>query len=141
QHFKRPGNAFRCLPILLTHPCHVLSVLIQWPHKEVIVMEYPITNSTISHLKFIHRHQNCTFSEINTQCPKIDFMDLVNLSLTNYLLCTRPGEFPTQFQDGNFFIPENATFWATPHTIKLLEDRRREWLQWVIPNVIAGIAL
>ena len=104
-------------------------------------MNYPITNSTIKILKFICRHENCTFSEIKAKFPKIDFMELVNLSLTNYLLCTRPGELPTQFQDGNFSVPDAATFWPTPHAIKLLEDRRREWLQWVIPNVIAGIAL
>ena len=104
-------------------------------------MDYPVTNSTIKILKFIHRHENCTFAEIKAKFPKIDFMELVNLSLTNYLLCTRPGELPTQFLDGNFSVPDNARFWATPHTIKFLEDRRREWLQWVIPNVIAGFAL
>lgn len=104
-------------------------------------MSYPITNSTILILKFIHRHENCTFAEIKSKFPEVDFMDLVNLALTNYLLCTKPGELPTQFHDGNFSVPDNAMFWATPHTTKLLEDRRREWLQWVIPNVIAGIAL
>lgn len=104
-------------------------------------MDYPITNGTIKILKFINRNENCTFAEIKAKFPKIDFMELVNLSLTNYLLCTRPGEKPTQFQDGVFSVPDNAKFWATPHTTKLLEDRRREWLQWVIPNVIAGIAL
>ena len=104
-------------------------------------MDYPITNGTIKILKFINRNENCAFAEIKAKFPKIDFMELVNLSLTNYLLCTRPGEKPTQFQDGVFLVPDNAKFWATPHTTKLLEDRRREWLQWVIPNVIAGIAL
>lgn len=104
-------------------------------------MDYPIMNSTIKILKFINRHENCTFAKIKSEFPDIDSMELVNLALTNYLLCTRPGELPTQFQNGNFSIPDNAKFWATPHTTKLLEDRRREWLQWVIPNVIAGIAL
>lgn len=104
-------------------------------------MDYPITNGTIKILKFINRNENCTFAEIKAKFPKVDFMELVNLSLTSYLLCTRPGEKPTQFQDGVFSVPDNAKFWATPHTTKLLEDRRREWLQWVIPNVIAGIAL
>lgn len=104
-------------------------------------MNYPITNSTIKILKFINQHENCTFAEIKAKFPKVDFMELVNLSLTNYLLCTRPGELPTQFQNGEFSIPDDAKFWATPQTTKLLEDRRREWLQWVIPNVIAGIAL
>lgn len=104
-------------------------------------MSYPITNSTMKILKFISKHENCTFTEIKSRFPDADSMELVNLALTNYLLCTRPGERPTQFQDGNFSVPDNAKFWATPHTTKLLEDRRREWLQWVIPNVIAGIAL
>lgn len=104
-------------------------------------MHYPITNETIKLLKFICRNKNCTFAEIKNKFPNIDCMELVNLSLTNYLLCTRPNELPTQFQDGNFSVPDAAAFWATPHTTKLLEDRRREWLQWVIPNVIAGIAL
>ena len=104
-------------------------------------MDYPIMNSTIKILKFINRHENCTFAKIKSESPDIDSMELVNLALTNYLLCTRPGELPTQFQNGNFSIPDNAKFWATPHTTKLLEDRRREWLQWVIPNVISGVAL
>lgn len=104
-------------------------------------MDYPITNRTIKILKFINRHENCTFAEIKSEFPDIDSMDLVNLALTNYLLCTRPDGRPTQFQDGNFSVPDDAKFWATPHTIKLLEDRRREWLQWVIPNAMSGFAL
>ena len=104
-------------------------------------MDYPVTNSTTNLLKFVHRHDNCTFAEIKAKFPKVDSMELVNLSLTNYLLCTRPGELPTQFQDGNFSVPDNAEFWATPYTIQFLESRRREWLQWVIPNAIAGVAL
>ena len=104
-------------------------------------MTYPITNSTIKILKFISKCGNCTFAEIKSKFPNVDSMELVNLALTNYLLCTRPGEIPTQFQDGDFSVPDSAAFWPTPHTIKLLEDRHREWLQWVIPNAIAGIAL
>ena len=104
-------------------------------------MGFPITNKTMKVLKFIHAHENCTFSEIEAKFQGIDFMDLVNLSLTGYLLCTRPGELPTQFQDGNFFVPLDTRFWSTPVTTELIERRRREWLQWVIPNVIAGVAL
>ena len=70
-------------------------------------MDYPVTNSTTNLLKFVHRHDNCTFAEIKAKFPKVDSMELVNLSLTNYLLCTRPGELPTQFQDGNFSVPDN----------------------------------
>ena len=104
-------------------------------------MELPITNDTMKVLKFIHAHENCTFSEIESKFQGIDFMDLVSLSLTGYLLCARPGERPTQFQDGNFSVPPDARFWPTPVTTELIERRRREWLQWVIPNVIAGVAL
>lgn len=104
-------------------------------------MGFPITNKTMKVLKFIHAHENCTFSEIEAKFQGIDFMELVNLSLTGYLLCTRPGELPTQFQDGNFSVPPDARFWPTPVTTELIERRRREWLQWVIPNVIAGVAL
>lgn len=104
-------------------------------------MELPITNDTMKVLKFIHAHENCTFSEITGKFRDIDSMELVNLSLTGYLLCTRPGELPTQFQDGNFSVPPDARFWPTPVTTELIERRRREWLQWVIPNVIAGVAL
>lgn len=104
-------------------------------------MEFPVTNKTVKLLKFIHKNEQCTLTDIKVKFPQLDFMDLVNLGLVNYLVCTRPGEIPTQFKDGNFFIPDNATFWATPHTTKFLEDRRRAWLQWVIPNIISGIAL
>ena len=104
-------------------------------------MGLPITNKTMKVLKFIHANENCTFSEIAAKFQNIDFMDLVNLSLTGYLLCTRPGELPTQFKDGNFSVPPDARFWPTPVTTELIERRRREWLQWVIPNVIAGVAL
>ena len=104
-------------------------------------MGFPITNKTMKVLKFIHAHENCTFSEIESKFQSIDFMELVNLSLTGYLLCTRPDELPTQFQDGNFSVPPDARFWATPVTTELIERRRREWLQWVIPNVISGVAL
>ena len=104
-------------------------------------MGFPITNKIMKVLKFIHAHENCTFSEIAAKFQNIDFMDLVNLSLTGYLLCTRPGEVPTQFQDGNFSVPPGSKFWATPVTTELIERRRREWLQWVIPNAISGVAL
>ena len=104
-------------------------------------MELPITNDTMKVLKFIHAHENCTFSEITGKFRDIDSMELVNLSLTGYLLCTRPGELPTQFHDGNFSVPPDSKFWATPVATELIERRRREWLQWVIPNVIAGVAL
>lgn len=104
-------------------------------------MNYPITSKTIKVLKFIHTHPNCTFEQIKARFPDIDFMELVNLALTNYLLCTRPGEIPTQFRDGNFSVPPAAKFWSTPVTTEFIERRRREWLQWVIPNLISGVAL
>lgn len=104
-------------------------------------MEYPITNSTVKLLKFICRHENCTFSEIKAAFPKIDSMELVNLGLTDYLLCTKPGKIPTQFKDGNFSVSDADRFWASPKAEQLLQDRRRAWLQWVIPNVISGLAL
>ena len=104
-------------------------------------MGMPITNSTMKILKFIHAHQNCTFSEIKAKFPDIDFMDLVCLALTDYLLCTRPGAIPTCFETGDFRVSDDDRFWATPNTTELIQRRRREWLQWVIPNVIAGVAL
>ena len=45
-------------------------------------MDYPVTNSTTNLLKFVHRHDNCTFAEIKAKFPKVDSMELVNLSLT-----------------------------------------------------------
>ena len=104
-------------------------------------MGYPITNQTIKILKFIHKSKDYTFQEVKSKFPDIDSMDLVNLALTGYVLCIRSGKLPTQFLDGDFSVSDSDQFWATPNTIKLLEDRQREWLQWVIPNVISGIAL
>lgn len=105
-------------------------------------MDYPITNSTIKLLKFILHHQNCTLADIQkTFKNDVDEMELVNLGLTDYLVCTRSNGQPTQFKDGDFAMEPDSKFWASPKTVKLLEDRRREWLQWVVPNVISTIAL
>ena len=104
-------------------------------------MDYPITNQTIKVLKFIQTNKDCPFEKIKSKFPDIEPMDLVLLTLTNYVLCIRSGKTPTQFHDGNFSVSDSDQFWATPNTTKLLEDRQREWLQWVIPNVISGIAL
>lgn len=47
----------------------------------------------------------------------------------------------TVFLDGNFSINENDRFWASLKTEQFLQERRRAWLQWVIPTAISGIAL
>lgn len=105
-------------------------------------MDIPITNSTVKLLKFIVRHENCTFSDIRSKFgDKVDEMDLVNLGLTGYVLCTRPGRLPTQFENGDFSVGPKDMFWASPKAVQLIENRRRAWLQWVIPNVISGLAL
>lgn len=104
-------------------------------------MNYPITNRTIKVLKFIHRNKDCTFKKIKSKFADIDSMELVLLALTDYVLCLRLGKIPTQFLDGDFSVSDSDQFWATPNATKLLEDRKQEWLQWVIPNVISGIAL
>lgn len=105
-------------------------------------MDYPITNSTIRILKFILKNQNCTFTEIKQKFGKdADEMELVNLGLMGYIVCTRPDNRPTKFQDGNWVVSSGDRFWASPKTTQLIENRRREWLQWVIPNVISGLAL
>lgn len=68
-------------------------------------------------------------------------MDLVCLCLDGYLVCTKPGNKPTMFLDGNFLIDSKDTFWASPKTEQFLEERfQRRW-QWVVPTVISSIAL
>lgn len=100
-----------------------------------------ITNSTAKVLKFIRKHQNCSFETLAQRFNGLDHMELVNLALTGYLLCTRPGELPTNFMDGNFSVPGGALLWVAPKAESFLEERRRGWLQWVIPTCISGLAL
>ena len=101
----------------------------------------PMTNATAKQLRFIQKHQNCTFEEIQARFQNIDFMDLVNLCLTGYLVCTKPGNKPTIFADGSFFIGPKDRFWSSPKAEQFLENRLRGWLQWVIPTTISGVAL
>lgn len=105
------------------------------------MIEPVITNSTIKILKFISRHQNCSLLFLKQNFDGLDYMELVNLALTGYILCQRPNQLPTDFRDGNFSVPDDAVFWASPKTAQLIEDRRRGWLQWVIPTCISGLAL
>lgn len=105
-------------------------------------MGYPITNKTVKLLKFILKHENCKFSEIQSVFKEdADPMELVNLGLTDYVVCTRSNGTLTQFKDGVFTVGADDCFWASPKAVQLLEERRRAWIQWVIPNVISGIAL
>lgn len=104
--------------------------------------EQPFITSSLSKvLRHICKHQDCTFANIKTKFGNLDYMELVNLTLTGYLLCKRPNELPTNFSDGNFYVPDNATFWASPKAELFLEEKRRNWLQWVIPTCISGLAL
>ena len=105
------------------------------------MLEPAITKSTVQILKFIKKHQNCSFSVLQQSFNELDYMELVNLALTGYLLCQRPNQLPTDFRDGNFTVPDDAVFWASPKTEQLIEERRRGWLQWVIPTCISGLAL
>ncbi|WP_087242533.1 hypothetical protein [Anaeromassilibacillus sp. An200] len=100
-----------------------------------------ITNNTVKLLKYIHRHQNCTFSDLQRKFKDLDFMELVNLCLTEYMICTKPDNRMTVFRDGNFSVGENDRFWVSPKTEQFLQERRRAWLQWVIPTAISGVAL
>lgn len=100
-----------------------------------------IINSTVKVLKFIRKHQNCNFATLKQRFSGLDDMDLVNLALTGYLLCTRQKQRPTDFRDGDFSVPDDALFWASPKVDQLIEERRRGWLQWVIPTCISGLAL
>lgn len=103
--------------------------------------EPAITKSTVKILKFILRHQNCTFKALQGRFKGLDFMDLVLLCASGYLLCTRPGQLPTDFRDGKFFVSPEDTFWASPKTEQFLEERfQRKW-QWIVPTTISALAL
>ena len=100
-----------------------------------------MTKQTTKMLSFIRRHPNSTFETIQKKFKRIDFMDLVNLSLTGYLICTRVNHTYTNFSDGNFKINTLDRFWASPKTDQYLEERfHRRW-QWIVPTVISGLAL
>lgn len=105
------------------------------------MLEIPITKQTTKMLSFIRKHPNSTFETIQKKFKKIDFMDLVNLSLTGYLVCTRKNNIHTNFSDGNFKVDTLDRFWASPKTDQYLEERfQRRW-QWIVPTVISGMAL
>ncbi len=102
---------------------------------------YPITNQTVKTLRYIHRHELCSFRELKAKFPKLDYMELVNLCLDGYLTCQKPGRLPTVFADGDFSEGADDIFWPSPRTTEFLENRLRGWLQWVIPVSISSIAL
>lgn len=94
-----------------------------------------ITKSTVKLLKFIMKHPSITFEELQLKFKEIDFMELVLLCLTDYLVCTKPGNLPTNFSDGRFVVAPTDEFWASPKTEQLLEERfQRRW-QWIVPTV------
>ena len=100
-----------------------------------------MTKQIAKMLSFIRKHPNSTFETIQKKFKKIDFMDLVNLSLTGYLVCTRENNTCTNFSDGNFKVDALDRFWASPKTDQYLEERfQRRW-QWIVPTVISGLAL
>lgn len=103
--------------------------------------EIVITNETVKLLRFIRKNQNCTFMEIKTRFADLDYMELICLCISGYLVCEKPGKIVTNFRDGQISMSKDYRFWASPKTDQLLQERRRIWLQWIIPNVISGIAL
>lgn len=102
---------------------------------------YPITQNTVKVLRFISKHQNCNFGQLKSVFGDLDEMELVNLCLTEYLICSKPGRLPTNFSRGSFEVSPEDSFWATPKTIEFLENRFQTWLQWVIPVCVSGIAV
>ena len=100
-----------------------------------------IIKSTVKMLKFIWKNPNITFEELQSKFEELDSMELVLLCLTDYLVCTKPGNLPTNFSDGRFIVAPEDEFWASPKTKQLLEERfQRRW-QWIVPTVISAIAL
>lgn len=100
-----------------------------------------VTNFTEKLLHFIKNHENVTFSDLKSKFSKLDYMDLVLLCLSGYLLCTKPGKIPTDFRDGNFTVSPNDRFWASPKATQLIEERfQRRW-QWIVPTIISALAL
>lgn len=103
--------------------------------------DYPMTKKTATLLRYITKHQSCTFESLQNKFPGIDEMELVNLCLTEYLVCKKPGRLPTDFSRGPWEVQPPDTFWASPKAEEFLENRRRSWLQWVIPTCISAVAL
>jgi len=100
-----------------------------------------ITRYTVKLLKFILKHQNCAFKTLQSKFKNLDYMELVVLCLTGYLVCTKPGGVNTDFRNGKISVAPEDTFWASPKTEQFLEERfQRRW-QWVIPTTISALAL
>lgn len=104
-------------------------------------LSFPLTNQVAKHLIFIRKHPNCTFEELNKKFDGIDYMELVNLCISGYLLCTSAANLSKTFLNGVFQVSGSDKFWASPKTDEFIENRIRSWLQWVIPTSISSIAL
>lgn len=100
-----------------------------------------ITKSTTKILRFIGKHKNITYKDLKEKFHKLDYMELVCLCLSGYLVCTKPGPALTDFRNGIFIVNPEDMFWASPKTEQLLEERfQRQW-QWIVPTVISALAL
>lgn len=111
-------------------------------NQNQVIPEIYLTRQTIRLLRYIRHHKDCTQQDIAQKFGSdAGGYQLINLCKAGYLVATRPDGSYTMFQDGDLHLSYDFTFWATPKTEKVLDDRFDRLWQWCIPTTISVIAL
>lgn len=106
-------------------------------------MEVYLDKDVMKLLKYIKRHPNNTLKELQERFGDVaDSLDLINLCMSDYLVCKHPDGSCTMFKDPSTwktFADDN--FWITPKGKYVLNEHYEKLLQWAIPVIISTIAL
>ncbi|MCI8525757.1 MAG: hypothetical protein HFF17_07520 [Oscillospiraceae bacterium] len=106
-------------------------------------MEVYFDRETRKILRYIKRHPSKTLKELQEKFgDAADSMTMINLCISDYLVCTHPDGTMTAFksmQEWKTYAEDK--FWVSPKGKKLLEDRFDRLWQWCIPTLISIAAL
>lgn len=106
-------------------------------------MEIYFDKQTRKILRYIRWHPQNRLQDIRNQFGGNDVdMTLMNLCITDYLVCQRSDGSLTMFKDKEDWITDGTdSFWISPKGRKVLEDRFDRLWQWAIPTLISVAAL
>lgn len=106
-------------------------------------MEIYFDKETIKLLRYIKNHPKNTLQELHEKFgDTADSMSLINLCMTDYLVCTHPDGSFTVFKDRSEWTTyAEDNFWISPKGKKILDDLFDRTWQWLIPTSISALAL
>lgn len=106
-------------------------------------MEIYFDRETRKILRYIRWHPNNTLSKMRAKFGGSDVdMTLINLCITDYLVCKHPDGKLTAFKDVSEWTTFGEdNFWISPKGKKVLEDHFDRTWQWAIPTIISVSAL